>query len=125
VIVPTAWLVLKCAESICSSGRVTMIQDTKSLQHIYREGVFTRALGRPNSSNPYPVHTSEHVLWEKGWRLIDATHAPHEADEFGKVLDYPPKERPSSAGEWLWRLTLALGIGAAVIWAATYTSLIR
>jgi hypothetical protein len=41
-------------------------------QGAYREGLFVRALGRPCSSNPYPPNSGEGVLWEKGWRLIDA-----------------------------------------------------
>jgi hypothetical protein len=109
-------------------GRAAMIQGAKeSLQHVYREGIFTRALGRPNSSNPYPINTTEHLLWDKGWRLIDATHAQHEPDQFGITLSasYSPTQQPTSAREWLWRTTIALGIGAAIIWAAAYTSLIR
>jgi hypothetical protein len=38
----------------------------------FREGLFVRALGRPCSSNPYPPNSEESVLWESGWRLIDA-----------------------------------------------------
>jgi hypothetical protein len=63
-----------------------MIQDTtESLQHIYREGIFARALGRPCSSNPYLGHTNEHFLWEKGWRLIDATPGERDTDQLGIV----------------------------------------
>jgi hypothetical protein len=110
------------------SGRAVMIQDTKeSLQHVYREGIFTRALGRPNSSNPYPAYTTEHLLWEKGWRLIDATHSERAVDEFEAVLaaNYAPQERTAYGRKWLLRATFWLGLGAVAIWSAAYSSLLR
>jgi hypothetical protein len=41
------------------------------IQDALREGLFVRGLGRPCSANPYPQNSNEHVLWEKGWRLVD------------------------------------------------------
>jgi hypothetical protein len=40
-------------------------------QDAYSEGNFVRALGRPRSCNPYLPMTSEAILWDDGWRLID------------------------------------------------------
>ena len=40
-------------------------------QDAFREGLFVRALGRPSSTNPYPPHSDERALWEKGWRSVD------------------------------------------------------
>jgi hypothetical protein len=41
-------------------------------QGAFREGLFVRALGRPCNSNPYQPSSDEAVLWDMGWRLIDA-----------------------------------------------------
>jgi hypothetical protein len=41
------------------------------IQDALRAGLFVRGLGRPCSANPYPQNSNEHVLWEKGWRLVD------------------------------------------------------
>jgi hypothetical protein len=109
-------------------GAAAMIQiESDSLLHVYREGVFTRALGRPKSRNPYPVQTFEHFLWEKGWRLIDVTPRKRKAEQSGMALEpiCSPEAPPPSAVEWLGRLTLALALGAIIIWAAAYSSLIR
>jgi hypothetical protein len=38
----------------------------------FREGLFVRALGRASGNNPYPPNSKESVLWERGWRSIDA-----------------------------------------------------
>jgi hypothetical protein len=46
--------------------------EVDTVQGAYREGLFVRALGRPCSSNPYPPNSEEGILWERGWRLIDA-----------------------------------------------------
>jgi len=95
-----------------------MIQVAKeSPQQVYRQGIFTRALGRSCRSNPYPLDTSENVLWEKGWRLIDATREERSLDQFARVLvfNYIPEELPKpyavDASGWLWRSAVALGSG--------------
>lgn len=41
-------------------------------QAAYREGVFARALGRSVKCNPYRPTSGDGLLWEQGWRLIDA-----------------------------------------------------
>jgi hypothetical protein len=108
-----------------------MIQVAKeSLQQVYRQGIFTRALGRSCSSNPYPLDTSENVLWEKGWRLIDATREERALDQFARVLvsNYIPEKQPKpcavDASAWLWRSAVALGSGAIVLWLTVYLSLL-
>jgi hypothetical protein len=126
VIVSIARPVLKCDGSICSSGRATMIQDTReSLQHVYREGIFTRALGRPCSSNPYRADTAENFLWEKGWRLVDATREQRALDELGLVLATNFKEhQPVGTPTCLWWVLVAVCLATAFILGATAASLI-
>jgi hypothetical protein len=45
--------------------------EEEQTQDAFREGLFVRALGRPCSANPYPQNSSQGLLWEKGWRLVD------------------------------------------------------
>jgi hypothetical protein len=117
---------LKCATTVV--GARAMMQDVKkSLQNVYREGTFTRALGRPNANNPHPLRTTEHFLWEQGWRLIDRTHAEREADQLGAMLaaNYSPAEKPSNVSPKLLLITIALTASAGLLWAAAYASSIR
>jgi hypothetical protein len=43
----------------------------KSMLDFYREGLFTRALGRLADCNPYPADSDEAAYWLDGWGLID------------------------------------------------------
>jgi hypothetical protein len=47
--------------------------EKEQTQDAFREGLFVRALGWACSTNPHPPNSDEHILWEKGWWLID-TH---------------------------------------------------
>ena len=108
-----------------------MVQtERQRLLEAYREGNFTRALGRP-CSNPYPPDTVENTLWEKGWRLIDATREGRTLDPFVMKLvpDFTPQKSPArrepNAERWLWRVAIALSCVAAVLWLTAYFSLRR
>jgi len=41
------------------------------MMDFYREGLFTRALGRLADCNPYPADSDEAAYWLDGWGLID------------------------------------------------------
>ena len=104
--------------------------ERQRLQEAYREGIFIRALGRP-CCNPYPPDTIENNLWEKGWRLIDATREERSLDPFvtNVVPDFTPEKQPNphkaDASAWIWRAVVALGGGATVLWVTAYFSLRR
>jgi hypothetical protein len=76
------------------------MRDAKeSPKNVYREGTFTRALGRPNANNPYSLRSTEHFLWEQGWRSAESARgisprAAHRTvreplDSYGSC--HPPK----------------------------------
>jgi hypothetical protein len=104
--------------------------ERQRFQEAYREGIFTRALGRP-CSNPYPPETIENTLWEKGWRLIDAAREERTLDPFVMKLvpdftpEKPPARREPDAVPWLWRAVIALSGVAVVLWLTAYFSLWR
>jgi hypothetical protein len=98
--------------------------ERQRLQEAYREGVFTRALGRP-CSNPHPPETIENTLWEKGWRLIDATREERSIDPFvlNLVPDFTPEKQPDpyKTDALAWFLGGAAALGAAIaIWLTVY-----
>jgi hypothetical protein len=101
--------------------------ERQRLQEVYREGIFTRALGRP-CSNPHPPDTIENTLWERGWRLIDATREERSLDPFvtNEVPNFTPEKQSNphkvDALAWLLRGAVALG-GSIAIWLVAYSSL--
>jgi hypothetical protein len=59
----------------------------------FREGLFVRALGRASSNNPYPPNSKESVLWQRGWRSIDA---PGLSDQATPAIKSFPNFRPDA-----------------------------
>ena len=94
----------------------------------YREGNFARALGKP-CSNPHPAETIENTLWEKGWRLIDATREERLVDPVvvNLVLDFTPERQPNPYKVDVVASFLRCAVlgGAIVIWLAAYLLLFR
>jgi hypothetical protein len=43
----------------------------KTLMDVFREGLFTRALGYPRSRNPYLAGRLNFKFWRSGWEWID------------------------------------------------------
>jgi hypothetical protein len=102
--------------------------ERQGLQVAYREGIFARALGR-ECCNPHPPDTSENILWEKGWRLIDATRREPSIDPFvgNLVPDFTPEEHPNANKvDALASLLRCAVLGAAVaFWLMVYLLLWR
>jgi hypothetical protein len=104
--------------------------ERQRFQEAYRDGIFTRALGRP-CSNPYPPETIENTLWEKGWRLIDAAREERALDPFVMKLvpdftpEKPPARREPNAEPWLWRAAITLSGVVVLLWLTAYFSLRR
>jgi hypothetical protein len=104
-----------------------MLQATKeSLEDFYRQGLFTRALGRPRNSNPYRVDSTENFLWDKGWRLSDASKEQQELDQFGMVLaaNYIGEKKIDS-DLWFRRAVRVLCLAVICGIGATAASLMR
>jgi hypothetical protein len=53
----------------------------KTEMDIHREGLFTRALGRPRTVNPYASESKEHALWDEGWLSPDDEDTAPEEDD--------------------------------------------
>lgn len=73
---------------------VTQI-DKEQDRSAFREGIFVRALGRSLEGNPYPVNSKDGLLWEEGWRFVDAPKAPDarksESGRLEPVVEVLPK----------------------------------
>lgn len=40
----------------------------------YTEGAEARLAGQPETANPYPPESDEHLSWNDGWASIDEQH---------------------------------------------------
>jgi hypothetical protein len=63
-----------------------MKSELKGYLDIYRDGLFARAVGRPQTSNPYPAGSDPFAFWFAGWSLVDESNddtAPKE--DYDKV----------------------------------------
>jgi hypothetical protein len=102
--------------------------ERQRLQEAFREGIFTRALGRP-CINPHPPDTSENICWEKGWRLIDASHEERSIDPFvvNLVPDFTPEKQPNADKvDALASLVRCAVLGGAIaFWLMVYLLLRR
>ncbi len=59
----------------------------KTEMDVHREGLFTRALGRPRKVNPYAPESKEHALWDEGWLSPEYDTEPEKGDrEVSQVL---------------------------------------
>jgi hypothetical protein len=70
---PSTMAKLASALSMAMDQKRNMAEvEEEQTQDAFREGLFVRALGRPCTANPYPRNSREGLLWEKGWRSVDA-----------------------------------------------------
>jgi hypothetical protein len=96
--------------------------EKEQTQDAFRDGLFVRALGRPRSANPYPQSSSEGLLWEKGWRLIDAdgeNAPPTDATSRIKLVpEFTPRVAPTEARRELRKSLIAIFLPSARIMEA-------
>ena len=52
----------------------SMKSEVKGYLDIYRDDLFARALGHPQTANPYPPASDSFSFWLAGWSLVDESN---------------------------------------------------